>query len=79
MKLGAGVGGLGDEADGVAFVFEEAVNGGEVEVFGDEGIVTDFGMGIEGKVATEEGAVGIEKSFNFMVKGIGEGLESGPK
>lgn len=91
MDAGAGGGGeAGDEfvaADfGLdfgavfgAFRFHEVAGGFEAEGAGEDGVVAEGGMEIEGEMAAIDGEAGIEGDLDFLEDGAGPGLEAGPE
>lgn len=69
----AALGSLGDDGDIVPFVGEEGIDRVEAEGFGEEGIVADFGVTIEGEVRTVNSEVVVEGEFDLCECGASEG------
>ncbi len=58
---------MSNKANGSAFEFEEFGGDLEVKGFSDEGVVTDFVVGIEGEMSAVDGEVRIESSFKTLI------------
>jgi hypothetical protein len=62
-----------------ALGLHEIAAGFEAEGAGEDGVVAEGGMEIEGEVAAVNGESGIERGFDFLEDGAGPGLEAGPE
>jgi HAD superfamily hydrolase (TIGR01509 family) len=78
-KAGAVFRRLREERDGGAFVFEEPLPRGESEFPGEEGVVADLGMGIEGQVAAVDREIARESGPEPGVVPPGEGNGGRPE
>jgi len=71
FQIMAGGRGLDEEGDGCSLVGEEPVNGLEAKDLGEETVVTQFLVGVEGEVGTVEGEVVGEGEAQLFIEGPG--------
>jgi hypothetical protein len=79
VQLLAGEGGWRGPGDGFgAGLGQEGAVGHEAELAGEEGVVAQLGMAVEGEVAAVNSEVGAERGGEAGVVGTGEGLRGSP-